>query len=265
MADTIIEVRNLDAAYNGNTVLQDVNLTVQRGDFLAIVGPNGGGKTTLLKCMVGLLKPRRGDIRIFGNSASGDGTSARNAAPRIGYVPQQGGMPTAFPVTVEEAVLMGFSGRKWGWRFSRAEREAAHSVMDMVGIADCARDRMNELSGGQRQRALIARALVDEPELLVFDEPTSNIDPQGRFCFYELLADIGMRRKLTIVVVSHDLSVTRTRVSAIACVNREVLHTRGQVMTPPMLELLYGSHEKNCPMDAFIQDVSAMLEEPRVS
>ncbi|MGM0610876.1 MAG: metal ABC transporter ATP-binding protein [Thermodesulfobacteriota bacterium] len=243
-------VHDVSFSYRQNPVLEDVHLRVQKGDFLAMIGPNGGGKTTLLKLLLGLLKPEKGEVRIFGRSPE-------HSVQRIGYVPQHSNIRHGFPITVEQVVLLGMRNKhKKGISFSREDREAARSCLIESGIEkEFFQRRMDSLSGGQRQRVFIARAMADSPELLVFDEPTSNIDPEGRFCFFELLSTL--HKTLTIIVVSHDLSITALDINSIACVNKKLIHSRGKEINEDMLSLLYGVHHHSCPMDRYIQDVNA--------
>lgn len=240
-------------SYGENPVLEDVHLRVEKGDFLAMIGPNGGGKTTLLKLLLGLLQPEQGKVEVFGRSPE-------HSVQRIGYVPQHSNIRHGFPITVEQVVLLGMRNKhKKGISFGRKEREAARSSLIKSGIEEeFFKRRMDRLSGGQRQRVFIARALADNPELLVFDEPTSNIDPEGRFCFFELLSSLN--EDLTIIVVSHDLSLTALNINSIACVNKKVIHSRGKEISEDMLSLLYGVHHHSCPMDRYIQKVNVAPE-----
>ena len=251
-----VDISDLTFSYTGDTpILSHINLTLAKGSFTAIVGPNGSGKTTLLKLILGLLKPDRGTVNVFGQPA-GCGKHA------MGYVPQYAASRPDFPVTVMEVVLMGIKSS--GFRsfvYTRAERALAAAALEKAGISDTlyAR-RIDRLSGGQRQRVFIARALVGSPELLVFDEPTSNIDPEGRFCFFELMAKL--KETLTIIVVSHDLSILASKVTDIACVNRTLLHNDQGVFTAEMLSLLYGPHDHSCPMADYMHNVSTFFNIP---
>ncbi len=249
-APAVVSLRDVSFSYNGETVLEDVSLEVPRGAFLAVLGPNGGGKTTLLKLMLGLLRPLTGQVRVFDQEPVG-------ARSRMGYVPQHAALQPGFPITVLEVALMGLPGaRKSGFGYARADKARGLAALERVGLADLARRRMDALSGGQRQRALVARALAGEPELLIFDEPTANIDPQGKLCLYELLAELG--RQCTIVLVSHDLVVASARVTAVAAVNRRLLYNGGSHLTPEMLDLIYGAHKHSCPLDGALQDLNLL-------
>jgi zinc transport system ATP-binding protein len=253
--EPVIAVRDLCFAYGDEPVLDHVDLTVERGEFLAVLGPNGGGKTTLLKLLLGLLAPRSGGVTLFGGAPQA-------ALPRIGYVPQYSTARLDFPVTVLDVVLMGLAGTRRGllgrhWSRDAASTDRAREALDQVGLSGMEKRMVGELSGGQRQRAVVARALMAQPELLLLDEPTASIDPQGSFCFFEFLGTL--RGPHTLVVVSHDLSIATSTFSNVAFVNRTLVHSRGAGLTPEMLSMLYGHHEKTCPMGAFISSVSGLF------
>ncbi len=252
MVQNAVTVSNLSFCYDTAYVLQNVDLQVQSGDFMAILGPNGGGKTTLLKLILGLLAPDSGEIRVFGQPP-------KQAQGRIGYVPQHSTMQPSFPITVLEVTLMGVkSARRPGFGYDKRDKDKALAALERVGMDELADRRMDALSGGQRQRALVARALAGEPDLLIFDEPTANIDPQGKLCLYELLATL--KQGITIMIVSHDLVVASVQVSSIAAVNKACIATRGNRLTPDMLALVYGAHKHTCPLDDLLQDPSAILQ-----
>ncbi len=218
-SDPIIQISDLDFAYNGQRVLQNVNLEVWEGDFIAMIGPNGGGKTTLLRLMLGLLKPERGRIRVMGKPAP-------RVSHHIGYVPQDVHINRSFPITALDVVLMGklAPGKRWSTNAQQDRRDALEAL-GRIDMADLADRRIGELSGGQRQRVFIARALVTRPRLLLLDEPTASIDSKGQTDFFRLLKRLN--RDITIIVVSHDLLVISTYVKSVACVNGRttVVHT----------------------------------------
>ena len=218
----IIEVKELRFAYNGVPILDEVQFTVTSGDFVAVIGPNGGGKTTLLKLLLGILKPDRGRIRILG-------LPPKKAAPNVGYVPQGVGVNRSVPVSVLDVVLMGRLQGCGGWRrFSKKDRVMAEEALMRVGMLRLSRRRMGELSGGQRQRVLVARALVSNPDLLFLDEPTSNVDTKGQTEFYEFLKELN--EKVTILLVSHDTAALSVYAKSVACVSRYVnFHHRPEV------------------------------------
>jgi zinc transport system ATP-binding protein len=240
--DPIVQITDLDFAYNGQRVLENVNLTVREGDFIAMIGPNGGGKTTLLKLMLGLLKPGQGEIRVMGRRPS-------RVSHQIGYVPQDVNINRRFPITAMDVVLMGklAPGRRWSKNNAQDRRDAMEALdrIDMAGFAD---RRIGELSGGQRQRVFIARALVTGPRLLLLDEPTASIDSRGQTDFYQLLKRLN--GEISIVVVSHDLLVVSTYVKSVACVNRRLHYHQQAEITGDMLEAMYPcTVEDVCPVE----------------
>ena len=252
----VIELSGVSFAYDSREVLSNVNLTVSAGDFLAVIGPNGGGKTTLVKIILGLLAPGSGTVRVLG----ADPLAVR---PAVGYVPQHALIQPSFPVTVRDVVLLGlrrsggfFSTGRWPG-YSAAEKQKALDTLDMVDMADLAGRRFDALSGGQKQRVLVARALISDPALLLFDEPTSNIDPQGKVCLFDLLS--ALSASITIVMVSHDLISASTRITSVAVVNTRLIQNRGRELTPTMLELIYGTHDASCPLDEYIKGMSSIF------
>ncbi|MBO7726212.1 MAG: ABC transporter ATP-binding protein [Thermoguttaceae bacterium] len=244
----IIEITSCDFAYQpSDPVLEDVNLTVDEGEFASIIGPNGGGKTTLVRLILGLLTPRRGNVSLFG----GDPARTRLAA---GYVPQQIHSDRLFPISVQEVVLTGRLGHKapknapWGervrralFRYTDADAEAARGALARMGLSGLEQKAFGDLSGGERQRTLIARAIASSPRLLILDEPTNNMDPQGTELLYSLLEEEN--RRMTILIVSHDLGVVSRYVRSAICVNRHVLvHPTSQLDGTAIREL-YGSDQ----------------------
>jgi zinc transport system ATP-binding protein len=229
-----IVLKDVSFAYRAMPVLEQVNVTVPRGECISIVGPNGGGKTTLLRLVLGLLQPDEGGVRVFGQTP-------RQARLRIGYMPQHTEHDPLFPVTVLDVVLTGCLGRPGlagtlGWH-GATDRRAAIEALDQVGMVDVAWRPLAALSGGQRQRVLIARALVSRPELLLLDEPTANVDMVGETQLLETLRRLG--REMTVVMVSHDLAFVAEVVRRVVCVNRRVaVHPTSEV-TPEVLRDLY--------------------------
>ena len=210
MTDTpVIEVRNVSFSYQATPVLEDVNLTIYDRESVCMVGPNGGGKTTLLRLLLGQLRPTQGEILIFGQPPE-------QARLRLGYMPQRSEYDPLFPVTVMDVVLMGRLGqpglRGWlGWH-GAGDRRAAREALEQVHMADAAQRPFIALSGGQRQRVLIARALCCQPELLLLDEPTANVDSLVEARLFDELRQLGQR--MTIVLVSHDLGFVTNLVAA---------------------------------------------------
>ena len=239
---TIVEIKNLDFAYNGETVLEDVNFTVRQKDFIAIIGPNGGGKTTLLKLMLGLLAPVKGTVHV-------DGKPPQEASHCIGYVPQNVHSNQSFPITAMDVVLMG--KRDPQKRLSRrnvANRRDALAALKRMEMATYADKKIGTLSGGQRQRVFIARALVAKPKLLLLAEPTASIDTKGQADFYRFLKELNL--DITVLVVSHDLLVVSRYVKSVACVNKKLHYHDQAEITGDMLETMYAcTVEEVCPVE----------------
>jgi len=213
MTPSVIEFDNVCFTYQTEEVLHHVNLCITDRNLVAVVGPNGGGKSTLLRLILGFLHPRRGTIRVFDT----DPTRSRH---RIGYVPQHLQFDPAFPVTVQDVVLMGRIGRRTLGAFRRGDRQAANTALERVRMDHLATRGFSHLSGGERQRVLIAQALVSDPELLLLDEPTASVDPSVEHRIYDLIRELN--RTMTIIVVSHNLSVVTRHATHVACVNRTV-------------------------------------------
>jgi zinc transport system ATP-binding protein len=242
MPDQIIEIQNLNFSYNNQFALRDVNLSVNHGDFVAMIGPNGGGKTTLLKLMLGLLKADSGEMRIFSRPP-------QDVSHRIGYVPQDVHINQDFPISALDVVLMGTLRPGKGWsRHSHQDRRAALNALTQVEMKKFRDHRIGELSGGQKQRVFVARALVTDPDLLFLDEPTASIDTRGQNEFYRLLKELN--ESITIIVVSHDLMVISGYVKSVICVNQR-LHYHGHAeLTGEMIEMMYDcTADETCPIE----------------
>ena len=244
MAEPVVDIRDLWFSYDGQPVLRGVNLQIQRGEMVAVVGPNGGGKTTLVKLMLGLLTPWRGQVRVFGQSPA-------HARARIGYTPQFALLDPKFPVSVMDVTIMGRLGRaRPAGPYGRADRRAAESALREVDMWDQRGRAFSALSGGQRQRVLIARALAAEPELLLLDEPTASLDIRVEQEFGELLGRLA--RRLTVVVVSHDVGFASQRFTRIVCVRVTVAVHPTAELTGQVLRELYGQdvrlirHDHDC-------------------
>ncbi len=211
----LIQINNLSFSYDKNNVLENIDLTIEENDFLAIIGPNGGGKSTLLKIILGLLPSKKEKIK--------------NSFNNIGYVPQNTNLNTDFPITALEVVLMGHIGnKKQLFGYSKEDKECAMNSLSQVGMEKFAHSKIGELSGGQRQRVFIARALCANPDIILLDEPTASIDVQGQQEVYDLLKILNQR--MTVVVVSHDISVLLNYAKSVAHVNKTlVFHTLDNV------------------------------------
>lgn len=237
----VIEIKDLNFSYDGETVLRDINFDLLKGDFAAVIGPNGGGKTTLMRLILGLLKPDSGSIKLFGESIA-------HGIRKVGYVPQIININRDFPINVLDVVLMGKASHGPLRRYTKADRENARLMLDQMGVADFARQRVGHLSGGQRQRVFIARALMDNPDLLILDEPTASIDRDGQEALYCLLDQLNAN--ITILVVSHDLLAISPHIKSIACVNRCLHYHHGNELTPDLLAVMYpGQTTGHCPVE----------------
>lgn len=230
MTDPIV-IKGVSFSYNGPPVLEHVNLTVPPGEFLGLVGPNGSGKSTLLKLILGVLKPQMGEIKLFGKSPE-------QGRGRIGYMPQIAEFARDFPISVEETVLLGRLGKTSAFGFYRKrDKEIALQAMREVEVENL-RDRpIGTLSGGQLQRVLIARALAGEPELLILDEPTANIDMRKEEDIFDLLQKLNER--VTIIVVSHDIGFISKYIHRVACLNRTLQVHKTTEITNDILQGLY--------------------------
>lgn len=228
-----ILVRDLTFSYNNEIVLEDVNFAVDERDYVTVVGPNGGGKTTLLKLILGLLKPDKGEIKVFG-------MSPEQARPQIGYVPQQFHYDPKFPMRVIDVALMGrLKGSSGIGGYSRIDRKAAMNALDKMEMAHLSGRRFSQLSGGQRQRVLIARALASDPHLILLDEPTAHIDTKAQKELSEFLRKIN--EEITVFIVTHDYTFVSSFVKSVLCVNRRVvIHPTGEIPEGMSIELFGG-------------------------
>ena len=241
---SLIEISHLDFAYAEQLVLKHIDLAVERGSTLGLIGPNGGGKTTLLRLLLGLHEPTRGAIRIAG-------LSPRDAVRRgdvLGYLPQKPNVPPNFPLSVRQAVQLGLVGKTGVLRrFQRADLLFTESLLDRIGVRELADAPLCDLSGGQQQRVFIARALAAKPQLLVLDEPTTGIDRSGQQKFIEFLESLKREMGLTIIFTSHDLRTVSSMCDRIACLN-VTLHYHDVPERIPA-ELVFGMFA--CDVEAF--------------
>ncbi len=244
MSDTsIITIENLTFSYGQQNILEDVHLTVVEQDSICVVGPNGGGKTTLLKIILGLLKPDQGKIKVFG-------TSPGKARLRIGYVPQYAQYDPQFPITVLDVVLMGRQGKNIFGHYTKDDHAMAMAALDEMGIEPLASKLFSGISGGQRQRALIARALLSSTELIILDEPTANIDANSEEHLFEILEDLNTR--MAIMLVTHDVGFASKFFKSIACVNQQVVIHPTSELTGELIKEMYGGdmrmirHDHRC-------------------
>ena len=238
MTDKIVSISDLWVYRREHVVLEDINLELLEGDFLGLIGPNGGGKSTLLKAMLGLIKPDRGSITIFGKKPAA-------ARSRMGYVPQKTVFDQSFPVKVLDVVLMGrYSRAGLLHRYDRQDRKAALEALQAVGMEERAEREIGALSGGEQQRVFVARSLVSDPELLLLDEPTAGVDSAQQTDFYDLLCHLNRDMGIAIVLVSHDVTAISTYVSKIACLNQRLYYHGTKELSNEDIEKAYG-----CPVE----------------
>jgi zinc transport system ATP-binding protein len=235
---TTTEVVRLDNAwvrYDGMVVLEDISLVVEQGDFLGIIGPNGGGKTTLLKVILGLVKLAQGRVSVLGQPPE------KNHR-HIGYIPQYNLFDRNFPISVRDTVLMGCNGTTGLLkRYSREDKKRTQEALETVGMLSHQDHQIGKLSGGEQQRVFIARALVSQPKLLLLDEPAASVDSAMQTGFYELL--VKLKKEMTIIMVSHDISAVSIYVDKIACLNRQLFYHGSKEIGPEVLEATY-----KCPV-----------------
>ena len=209
----VVELENVSFSYGSTLALDNITFSVDKGDLLGMIGPNGAGKTTLFSCMLGLLGGYRGTIRMFGEDIRGN----NKLFQRIGYIPQRMSIDSNFPATVEEIVSLGITRQK-----KTSDEERIAGALETVGLLPLKERRIGELSGGQQQRVLIAKAIVNEPELLILDEPATGIDLETQNRFYSLLRELNEKQKITMIWSSHDLDAVNKLASRVACVNRSM-------------------------------------------
>lgn len=207
----IIKLEKVNFSYGKEEFLRDITLPIYEDDFLGIIGPNGGGKTTLLKLILGLLEPKKGKISVFGKSP-------KNARHEIGYLSQFKNIDFDFPVTAHEIVLLSRVGDNLFKRYSKEDKEAVKKSMKELGIWNLRDKKLNELSGGEKQRVFVARAIANDPKVLILDEPMSNLDIHIQEEFYKILK--GLNKKIAIVIVDHDLEMVSKYAKEIVCVNK---------------------------------------------
>jgi zinc transport system ATP-binding protein len=228
----VVCLKQVSFSYDTTPVIEMADLDIYPGEFACMVGPNGGGKSTLLRLILGLLRPGSGEVHVFGEAPV-------RVRYRIGYTPQHIRFDPLFPVTVQDVVLMGRLEHCFAGAYSKKDRDAAHEALESVDLVELRQRPFAALSGGQRQRTLIARALAGAPELLLLDEPLANIDAAAGQKLIELLKEL--HRQITILMVSHDLHFVTSMVSSVICVNRKVQVHPTSDMSAEIFEELYGA------------------------
>ncbi|BEP28437.1 metal ABC transporter ATP-binding protein [Helicovermis profundi] len=229
--DILLELKNITVKYSDKIILDDVSLTIKKHDFLGIIGQNGTGKTTLLKTILGLIKPISGTIK-------------KESKIKLGYVPQFSNFDKNFPISVNEVVKMGSISNKIipFFKFSDSDNKKTEDIIKLIGIEDIKDNNINELSGGQLQKTLIARALMTNPDILILDEPTASLDSTSTKDIYEILHKLNKEK--AIILVSHDVNVISSYVKDIACLNKKLYYHDENKLTTNMLNEVYG-----CPID----------------
>ena len=232
MADqeTLISINDLSFSYDKEVVLDRISLEVRALDYLAIIGPNGGGKSTLIKLILGLLKPTSGSIRLFG-------MSPKKGRQKIGYLSQLQSVDFTYPISVMDIVLMSCLSKPFFGYYSRKDKLNAENILSQLGLFELRNRHLSELSGGQRQRVFFARALMKDPDLLVLDEPTCSVDPVTGENFFDLLKLLNKQK--TIVVISHDISALSRSVKSVACLNKTLVHHGECLLSPELLNKTY--------------------------
>ncbi len=238
-----VEIEHLSVSYGQSPALRDITLSVNQGEYIGIIGPNGGGKSTLMKSILGLIHPEQGSVKIFGKPVS----EVRGMA---GYVPQFALFDKRFPITVQDAVLTGriHRSRLFLHRYSTADREKADELLEIVGMLNLKNRQIGELSGGEFQKMLIARALATEPQILLLDEPTASVDAKSRDQIFSLLEKLN--HSMTILLVTHDLLAVSSQVKQLACLNRELVYHGEPELNEHIVNTLYG-----CPVDLIAHGV----------
>lgn len=238
MKESVVDIKDLWVSLNHDFILREVSLRIRQGTFLGLIGPNGGGKTTLLRVILGLVKPDRGQVRIFGRPAG----HHKNRG-LIGYVPQRAFADLTFPVTVFDVVMMGRYSKIGLWHKTTAEdRRLVLEKLEAVEMAHLRSRPIGRLSGGEQQRVFIARALASDPQMLLLDEPTSGVDAKAQGAFYRLLGKLKSALSLTMILVSHDIGAIPYHTDEIACLNQR-LHLHGkstEVLNSEGLSKVYG-------------------------
>ena len=234
MEEKIVELKSIYAGYDNRVVLEDVNLDIYPKDFIGVIGPNGGGKTTFLKVILGLIKPISGFVRYYYDKESKE-------VREIGYLPQYNKIDDKFPISVFEVVLSGLMpGKKLFFKYSRKDKKRAEGMLDRMGINHLKSKPVGELSGGQMQRVFLSRAIISSPRLLVLDEPNTFVDNTFEGELYELLKELN--KEMAIILVTHDLGIITPYVKTIACINKEFHYHKSNKITEKQLSAY------NCPI-----------------
>lgn len=225
---TLLELQNISAGYDDKMVLNQVNLSIKKNDFVGIIGPNGGGKTTLLKVLLELIHPQKGQL-------------IKKPGIRIGYLPQVNTIDKRFPISVKDVILSGRQSDKWWQRSSKNENKEVDQLLSFVGMDSHKKTAIGELSGGQMQRVFLCRALISQPQVLILDEPNTYVDKTFEENLYNMLAELN--KKMAILLVSHDVGTISSFVRTIACVNGGLHYHESNKITNEVLK------SYNCPIE----------------
>ncbi len=238
-APAIFEVKGLSYKIDGTNILKDIDLVIKKGEYSALIGPNGGGKTTLVRLLLGLEKKSAGEIRLFGKDQK-----AFKSWDKIGYVPQRvSQIDQYFPATVEEVVKMGRTAKRGLFKKeSRLDKDAVEEAMAKMDVTNLRHKLIGELSGGQRQRVMISRALASEPEVLILDEPNTGVDMVSQNSFYALLRELNQKDGMTILFITHDVGVIADDIQSMLCINQTLLSCNNphEVLSCSEMSKLYG-------------------------
>lgn len=236
--EKLIELKNIFAGYGERLVLDNINLTINKEDFIGVIGPNGGGKTTLIKIILGLVKPFSGEIIMNKNGRD----------TFCGYLPQYNNFDKQFPISVLEVVLSGLMSKKnFFKRYSSSDKNRAVQLLEMAGIKHLSKQNIGEISGGQMQRTLLCRAIISNPEILVLDEPVTYVDRDFEKEMYELLKELN--KKMAIIMVTHDVGIVSSYVKTIACVNKNIHYHKSNIIPSDAIK------NYNCPIDIITHGV----------
>ncbi len=240
-----IQIDNLDVHYGKTFALEDISIDIKEGEYLGIIGPNGGGKSTLIKAILGLIDSTKDKIKIFGKPV-------KESQERIGYVPQFSPVDKKFPISVMEVVLTGKmkEGIRPFFSYSKKDKEETMELLKEVGIENLAKRQISELSGGEFQKMLIARALSVNPRILLLDEPTASVDDTSRRQIYSFLSMLNAERNMTIVLVTHDIMAVSSQVHRLACLNGRLFYHGEPELSKDLVNHLYG-----CPVDLIAHGV----------
>lgn len=240
----IIKAKNISISYGPSEVLKNVSFAIEKGDFVGLAGSNGAGKTTLVKALLGLLPTAKGKIELFGEPVA-----KFHSWEKIGYLPQKfSSINTLFPATVEEVVALGLlSTKKFPRIITKSDRQQAKKIMQELGIADQAKKMLSELSGGQQQKALLGRALISRPEVLIFDEPSSALDPNSREAFFKLLQTLNQEKGITIILITHDTGYIGKYANKLLYLDRELIYFGkfSQFCADHKMKSYFGEHEQH--------------------